>query len=163
MIIELKNKYTLKVDDFQFRCSIGKKGIRTNKKEGDNCTPKGIFKLIKVFYRADRVEQFPCILKKIKIKKNMGWCDDPKNKFYNKLVKISNKVKCEKLFRRDKKYDYLIQIDHNTKRIIPYNGSAIFLHLTSNYKPTAGCIAINRNDMKILLKIIKRKTFIKIF
>ena len=163
MIIELKNKYTLKVDDFQFRCSIGKKGIRTNKKEGDNCTPKGIFKLIKVFYRADRVEQFPCILKKIKIKKNMGWCDDPKNKFYNKLVKISNKVKCEKLFRRDKKYDFLIQIDHNTKRIIPYNGSAIFLHLTSNYKPTAGCIAINRNDMKILLKIIKRKTFIKIF
>lgn len=93
----------------------------------------------------------------------MGWCDDPKNKFYNKLVKISNKVKCEKLFRRDKKYDFLIQIDHNTKRIIPYNGSAIFLHLTSNYKPTAGCIAINRNDMKILLKIIKRKTFIKIF
>ncbi len=163
MIIEIKNKYTLKVDDFQFRCSIGKKGIRTNKKEGDNCTPKGIFKLIKVFYRADRVEQFPCILKKIKIKKNMGWCDDPKNKFYNKLVKISNKVKCEKLFRRDKKYDFLIQIDHNTKRIIPYNGSAIFLHLTSNYKPTAGCIAINRNDMKILLKIIKRKTFIKIF
>lgn len=163
MIIEIKNKYTLKVDDFQFRCSIGKKGIRTNKKEGDNCTPKGIFKLVKVFYRADRVEQFPCILKKIKIKKNMGWCDDPKNKFYNRLVKISNKVKCEKLFRRDKKYDYLIQIDHNTKRIIPYNGSAIFLHLTSNYKPTAGCIAINRNDMKILLKIIKRKTFIKIF
>ena len=163
MIIEIKNKYTLKVDDFQFRCSIGKKGIRTNKKEVDNCTPKGIFKLIKVFYRADRVEQFPCILKKIKIKKNMGWCDDPKNKFYNKLVKISNKVKCEKLFRRDKKYDFLIQIDHNTKRIIPYNGSAIFLHLTSNYKPTAGCIAINRNDMKILLKIIKRKTFIKIF
>jgi len=163
MIIEIKNKYTLKVDDFQFRCSIGKKGIRTNKKEGDNCTPKGIFKLIKVFYRADRVEQFPCTLKKIKIKKNMGWCDDPKNKFYNKLVKISNKVKCEKLFRRDRKYDYLIQIDHNTKRIVPYNGSAIFLHLTSNYKPTAGCIAINRNDMKILLKIIKRKTFIKIF
>ena len=163
MIIEIKNKYTLKVDDFQFRCSIGKKGIRTNKKEGDNCTPKGIFKLVKVFYRADRVEQFPCILKKIKIKKNMGWCDDPKNKFYNRLVKISNKVKCEKLFRRDKKYDYLIQIDHNTKRIIPYNGSAIFLHLTSNYKPTAGCIAINRNDMKILLKIITRKTFIKIF
>ena len=163
MIIEIKNKYTLKVDDFQFRCSIGKKGIRTNKKEGDNCTPKGIFKLVKVFYRADRVEQFPCILKKIKIKKNMGWCDDPKNKFYNRLVKISNKVKCEKLFRRDKKYDYLIQIDHNTKRIIPYNGSAIFLHLTSNYKPTAGCIAINRNDMKILLKIITKKNFIKIF
>ena len=163
MIIEIKNKYTLKVDDFQFRCSIGKKGIRTNKKEGDNCTPKGIFKLIKVFYRADRVEQFPSNKKKKKKKKNMGWCDDPKNKFYNKLVKISNKVKCEKLFRRDKKYDFLIQIDHNTKRIIPYNGSAIFLHLTSNYKPTAGCIAINRNDMKILLKIIKRKTFIKIF
>tara|TARA_B100000700_G_C14489786_1_gene599040 strand:- start:59 stop:550 length:492 start_codon:yes stop_codon:yes gene_type:complete len=163
MIIELKNKYTLKVDDFQFRCSIGKGGIKKNKKEGDKCTPKGIFKLSKVYYRADRIKQFSCPIKKVKIQKDMGWCDDPKDKYYNKLVKIHHKIKCEKLYRNDRKYDYLIHINHNTKKIVPFNGSAIFLHLTSNYKPTAGCVAIKKNDMEILLKIIKRNTFIKIF
>lgn len=162
MIITIKNKYTLKVDDFQFRCSIGKGGIRKNKIEGDKCTPKGIFKLIKVYYRADRVKQFSCPIKKIKIQKDMGWCDDPKNKHYNKLVKIHQKIKCEKLYRKDGKYDYLIQINHNTNKTVPFNGSAIFLHLTSNYKPTAGCIAIKKSDMEILLKVIKNKTFIQI-
>ena len=91
MIITIKNKYTLKVDDFQFRCSIGKSGIRLNKKEGDKSTPKGTFKLLKVFYRPDRVEPFSCAIKKSKIRKNMGWCDDPKNKFYNKLININKK------------------------------------------------------------------------
>ena len=67
----------------------------------------------------------------------MGWCDDPKDKYYNKLVKNHHKIKCEKLYRNDRKYDYLIHINHNTKKIVPFNGSAIFLHLTSNYKPTA--------------------------
>ena len=162
MIITIKNKYTLKVDDFQFRCSIGKSGIRLNKKEGDKSTPKGTFKLLKVFYRPDRVEPFSCAIKKSKIRKNMGWCDDPKNKFYNKLININKKIKCEKLFRKDQKYDYVIQIEHNTKKIIPFEGSAIFLHITTNYKPTLGCIAINKNDMRILLKLLKRRTFIKI-
>ena len=162
MRININNKYLFD-GYYKVKCAVGKRGISSKKKEGDLKTPKGKFKILYVLYRKDRVPKINVKIKKIQIKKNMGWCDDPKNKFYNKLVKISNKVKCEKLFRRDRKYDYLIQIDHNTKRIIPYNGSAIFLHLTSNYKPTAGCIAINRNDMKILLKIIKRKSFIKIF
>ena len=162
MIISLKNKHTLKVDDFQFRCSIGKNGIKKNKKEGDKSTPKGIFRLNNLYYRPDRVNRFNCVIKKIKIKKNMGWCDDPKNKFYNKLIKINGKIKHEKLFRKDDKYNYLIELDYNRKKIIPFNGSAIFLHLTKNYNPTAGCVAISKNDMQILLKIIKKETFIKI-
>ena len=92
----------------------------------------------------------------------MGWCDDPKNKFYNKLIKINSKIKHEKVFRKDSKYNYLIELDYNKKKVVPFSGSAIFLHLTKNYKPTAGCVAINKNDMEILLKIIKNKTFIKI-
>jgi len=162
MIISIEDKYTLKIDDFQFRCSVGKNGIKKNKKEGDKCTPKGIFKLNKIFYRPDRVDFFKTKLEKIKIRKNMGWCNDPKSKHYNKLIKINKKIKYEKLFRKDYKYDYLIELDYNTKKPIPFKGSAIFLHLTKNYNKTLGCIAISKNDMLILLKLINKKTKIEI-
>ena len=92
----------------------------------------------------------------------MGWCDDPKNKKYNKLVYIKKNIKCEKLFRKDNKYYFFIPISYNTKKIIPGKGSAIFIHLTKNYKSTAGCIAIKKNDFLILLKLLEKKTKIKI-
>ena len=162
MIIKLLNKHTLEIDDFQFRCCIGKKGLKKNKKEGDKSTPIGKFKLNRIFYRPDRIKKFNCKVKKIKIKKNMGWCDDPVSKKYNRLIKTSNKIKHEKLYRRDNKYDILIELDYNLKRTIPFAGSAIFLHLTKNYKPTAGCIAINLNDMRILIKILDKNNLIEI-
>ena len=47
----------------------------------------------------------------------MGWCDDVKNKkYYNKLIKIGNKIKHEKLFRNDRKYDLLIPINTIIKK-----------------------------------------------
>ena len=162
MIIKLLNKHTLEIDDFQFRCCVGKKGLKKNKKEGDKSTPIGKFKLNRIFYRPDRIKKFDCKVKKIKIKKNMGWCDDPVSKKYNRLIKTSNKIKHEKLYRRDNKYDILIELDYNLKRTIPFAGSAIFLHLTKNYKPTAGCIAINLNDMRILIKILDKNNLIEI-
>lgn len=162
MIIKLLNKHTLEIDDFQFRCCVGKKGLKKNKKEGDKSTPIGKFKLNRIFYRPDRIKKFNCKVKKIKIKKNMGWCDDPVSKKYNRLIKTSNKIKHEKLYRRDNKYDILIELDYNLKKIIPFAGSAIFLHLTKNYKPTAGCIAINLNDMRILIKILDKNNLIEI-
>ena len=113
MIIQLKNKDTLIVDDFKFKCCIGKKGLKKHKIEGDKATPIGVFKINKLYYRADRVEK-PITSLKIKIiKKNMGWCNDPKNKLYNKEIKINKLVKHEKLFRKDNKYDYLMVIDYN--------------------------------------------------
>ncbi len=162
MIIKLKNKHTLEVDEFQFRCSIGKNGISKKKKEGDLCTPKGTFGLKKIFYRSDRVTFDGSQIDSQKITKRMGWCDDVGSKYYNKLVNIQKKIKHEKLFRKDNKYDYLIVLDYNLKKIIRGKGSAIFLHLTKNYKPTAGCIAIKKQDFEILLKLIKKKTFLKI-
>ena len=98
----------------------------------------------------------------ISIKKNMGWCDDIKSKKYNKLIKINKKIRHEKIFRRDYKYDYLIPINYNTKNTKLGKGSAIFIHLTKNYLPTAGCIGIAKKDMLILLKLINKKTKIKI-
>ena len=162
MIIKLKNKHTLEVDEFQFRCSIGKNGISKKKKEGDLCTPKGTFGLKKIFYRSDRVTFDGSQIDSQKITKRMGWCDDVGSKYYNKLVNIQKKIKHEKLFRKDNQYDDLIVLDYNLKKIIRGKGSAIFLHLTKNYKPTAGCIAIKKQDFEILLKLIKKKTFLKI-
>ena len=97
-----------------------------------------------------------------KIKKHMGWCYDPKNIKYNKEVNLKKTGKSEKLFRIDHKYDAFIVINYNSKPIIKNKGSAIFLHLTKNYKPTSGCIAINENDFLKLIKLINRKTKIKI-
>ena len=163
MLIRLKNKDTLILDDFRFKCSIGKNGIKARKREGDKATPKGIFSLGHLYYRADRVRRPSTkILTKI-INKDMGWCDDSKSQFYNKEIKVNKKIKHEKLFRKDKIYDYFIVINYNTKKIIPFKGSAIFIHLTKNYKKTDGCIALKRNDFLVLLKILDRNSKIKIY
>ena len=107
MIIKLKNKDTLICDDFQFKCSIGKNGLKKNKLEGDNCTPVGTFSLGPVYFRKDRVEKPDTKLKTFRINKQMGWCDDPSNISYNKKIKLNKKIKAEKLYRKDKIYDIL--------------------------------------------------------
>ena len=162
MIIKLKNKDTLICDDFQFKCSIGKNGLKKNKLEGDNCTPKGTFSLGPVFYRNDRVDKPITKLKTIRINKQMGWCDDPSNISYNKKIKLNKKIKAEKLYRKDKIYDIIIVINYNTRRITRNKGSAIFIHITNNYKPTKGCVALSLNDVEILLRIVKKNSKIQI-
>ena len=162
MLLRLKNKEYLIVDEFKFKCSIGKKGLKSKKTEGDNCTPIGIFKVGKVYYRSDRVNKPETVLKTKKITKNMGWCDDPYNKKYNKEIVLDKKNKGEKFYRRDSTYDILIVIEYNTKKTKPFKGSAIFIHLTKNYSPTEGCIALKKNDLLILLKIINKNSKIKI-
>ena len=162
MIIHIKNKDTLIVKDFKFKCSLGKKGIRKNKFEGDFCTPSGKFKLGKLYWRPDRVQLPETKLLCKKIKKDMGWCNDVKNQFYNKEIKVNKKIKHEKLYRNDHKYDYIILIEYNYKRIIKNKGSAIFIHTTKNYKPTAGCIAVSKKDFLILAKLVRKNTKILI-
>tara|TARA_B100001057_G_scaffold463665_1_gene518089 strand:- start:1072 stop:1569 length:498 start_codon:yes stop_codon:yes gene_type:complete len=164
MTIIIKNKGTLLFDNFIFKCSIGKKGFSKNKKEGDYTTPKGVFRLGNIYYRADRIQKPQSKLKIVKIKKEMGWCDDPKSKFYNKLIKIKKRSKFsyEKLYRKDYKYDLFILIKYNYEKVNKYKGSAIFLHLTKNYSETRGCVALKKKDFLILLKVINKKTKIKI-
>ena len=162
MLIELKNKETLIFDDFEFQCSIGKKGTKVNKIEGDKSTPKGIFLLKEVYYRADRIKNLKTRLNLKKIYPNMGWCDDPLNNSYNSLITIKKNIHHEKMFRRDRKYDILIVLDYNLKKPIPYKGSAIFIHITKNYKATNGCISLSEKDLLILLRLISKKTKIKI-
>jgi L,D-peptidoglycan transpeptidase YkuD (ErfK/YbiS/YcfS/YnhG family) len=161
MIIYVKNKDTLIVDDFHLKCCIGKNGISSKKKEGDCTTPKGLFNLNKLYFRKDRVGKIKCNIKKKIITKNIAWCDDPSDKKYNEEITIFSKNNKEKFYRKDNKYDYLITIDFNSKKT-PNKGSAIFIHLTNNYKPTAGCIALKKKDFEILIKLIDQKTKIKI-
>lgn len=162
MKIIIIEKDTLLYDEFKFKCSIGKNGKTTKKIEGDNKTPKGLYALGPLYYRKDRLPKLSTKLKKIEIMKNFGWCDDVKSKFYNKPIKTNINVRHEKLYRNDKKYDLLIPIEYNSKRPKKNKGSAIFLHLTSNYKKTQGCVAIKEKDMLILLNLINKKTKIKI-
>ena len=163
MTIIVKNKDTLIFEDFKFQCSIGKLGFTKNKREGDKKTPKGVFNIGNLYFRKDRNSKPITKLKCIPISKNMGWCDDPKNKrYYNRLIKIRKNIKHEILYRKDTKYDFIIPIKYNTKKTKYGMGSAIFIHLTKNFEKTLGCVALKKDDFLILLKLINKKTKIKI-
>ena len=163
MTIFVKNKHTLEIDKFKFKCCVGKKGLTSNKKEGDKKTPKGTFKIGNLYFREDRKEKPITLLKCVPTHKKMGWCDDVTNKNkYNKLINIKKNVRHEKLFRKDNLYDFLIPISYNRKKRVVGKGSAIFIHLTINYKKTEGCIGLKKNDFLILLKLINKKTKIRI-
>ena len=164
MTILVKNKHTLQIDEFKFNCCIGKNGSTKSKKEGDKKSPKGTFEIENLYFRKDRIEKPLTLLKCIPIKKNMGWCNDIRfPRKYNKLFKAEKRIKHEKLKRKDYKYDLLIPIKYNFKKPITGLGSCIFIHLTKDYKPTAGCIALKEKDFLIMLKLIKKNSKIKIF
>ena len=163
MQIIVKNNNTLLYDNFKFKCALGEKGSTLKKIEGDKKTPKGTYNLGPVYYREDRISKIDTQLQILKIKKTMGWCDDVNNKNYNKIIKNNKKIRHEKLFRKSRIYDILIPINYNTKNIKKNKGSAIFIHLTKKYKKTLGCIAVSKKDMLILLKLINKKTKIKIY
>ncbi len=164
MTILVKNKHTLQIDEFKFKCCIGKKGSTKNKKEGDKKTPKGIFKIENLYFRKDRKKKPLTLLKCVEIKKNMGWCDDIRfPRKYNKLINIQKKIRYEKLKRKDYKYDLLIPIKYNFKKPKVGFGSCIFIHLTRDYKPTAGCIGLKEKDFLIMLKLVKKNSKIQIY
>jgi len=162
MNIIIKNKFLL-YKGYKLKCAIGKSGIKNSKKEGDLSTPYGTFKLGILYYRKDRNQSFKTKLKKKIIRKDMGWCNDSKSKKYNQEIFFPFKYKAEKLYRRDKIYDILINIKYNHFPIKKKEGSAIFLHLSNkNYKPTKGCVAILKKDFLKILPLINRNTKISI-
>ena len=162
MNIELKNKF-LYFQKYKLRCSIGKRGISINKKEGDKKTPKGEFKLKYILYRKDRILDLKTRLKKIVIKKRMGWCDDPNSNNYNKIINFPSKYSAEKLWKKENVYDIIIVIDYNLNPVIKNKGSAIFLHIAKRkYQPTNGCIAVSKKNIRLMANVINKKTKIKI-
>jgi len=162
MIIIKKNSY-LHYKDFTFGCVLGKNGIKKKIKEGDDITPKGIYKIKIVYYRQDKIKKISTSINSKKIEKNMGWCDDPKSDNYNQLINLPNKYNSEKLYRNDNIYDLIVVLDYNMNPIIKNKGSAIFIHIAKkNYTPTQGCIALSKIDLLKILNKINKKTKIKI-
>jgi L,D-peptidoglycan transpeptidase YkuD (ErfK/YbiS/YcfS/YnhG family) len=162
MIIINKSGY-LKYKNLKFKCSLGKAGIRKKRKEGDNITPRGKYKIVTIYYRSDRIKKISSKLKLIKIKKNMGWCDDPNNKNYNQLIKIPSKYSYERLFRNENIYDLIIVLNYNMNPVIKNKGSAIFIHIAKKrFQPTEGCIAISKKNLLYLIRNISKNTKIKI-
>jgi L,D-peptidoglycan transpeptidase YkuD (ErfK/YbiS/YcfS/YnhG family) len=162
MIIVRKNGY-LEYKNFKFRCALGKAGVKTKIKEGDNITPKGTYKILNIYYREDRIKKIQSLIKKIKINKKMGWCDDTQSKYYNKQIKLPSKLDHEILYRKDNIYDIVCVINYNMNPALKNKGSAIFLHVAKKkYQKTKGCIALKKNHLIKLISLINKNTKIKI-
>ena len=162
MHIFIKNKKLI-LGDYRIKCAIGKRGIGNKKREGDQITPKGKFKVKSILYRKDRLSHFKSKITKLPIKRDMGWCDDPKSKKYNKLIKLPFKGSFEKLYRKDNTYDIILVLDYNFNPVIKGRGSAIFIHVAKkNYKNTLGCIAISKKNLINLIKKINKKSIVHI-
>jgi len=139
------------------RAALGRSGVAALKREGDGTTPLGRFPIRQVLYRADRVmrsrTQFPIHA----IRASDGWCEDPTHRSYNRLVKLSPKSGADRLTRDDHLYDLILVLGHNDRPRVKGRGSAIFVHLArSGYAPTAGCIALSRHDLLMLLAQLRR-------
>ena len=158
MHILINEKY-LSFSNYKAKCAIGKRGIGLKKKEGDLITPKGKYKIKYILYRKDRIKKIQSKIKKITITKNMGWCDDPKSKDYNKLIKLPTNYKYEKLYRKENIYDLILVLNFNMRPIVKKRGSAIFIHIAKkNYKKTEGCVAINKISLLKIIKKLKKNT-----
>ena len=159
----LINKKYLSYDQYKVKCSVGKRGIGSKKKEGDLITPIGQYKIKYILYRKDRVKKIQSKLRKITIKKNMGWCNDPKSKKYNKLVNLPFNYSYEQLFKKENVYDIILVLTYNMNPVKKDKGSAIFIHVAKRYyKRTQGCVAVKKSDLLKILREIKINTKVKI-
>ena len=159
----LINKKYLTYDQYKVKCSVGKRGIGSKKKEGDLITPIGQYKIKYILYRKDRVKKIQSKLRKITIKKNMGWCNDPKSKKYNKLVNLPFNYSYEQLFKKENVYDIILVLNYNMNPVKKDKGSAIFIHVAKKYyKRTQGCVAVKKSDLLKILREIKINTKVKI-
>ena len=157
------NKKYLTYNNYKAKCAIGKRGIGLKRKEGDLITPKGNYKIKYIMFRKDRIRNIKSKVKKIEIKKNMGWCDDPRSKEYNKIVKLPSVYSHEKLYKKENVYDIIIVLNYNMHPIIKNKGSAIFIHVAKkNYKKTEGCVAVEKKRLLKIIKELKKNTEVRI-
>jgi len=159
----LIKKKKFNYNNYRIKCAIGKRGIGIKKKEGDLITPVGQFKIKYILYRNDRIKRLNTHFKQFVITKKMGWCNDPRSKKYNKIIKLPFNHNFEKLYRKDNIYDVILVLNYNMNPIRKNKGSAIFIHVAkNNYKSTEGCIAIKKIELLKILKDVNKNTKIKI-
>jgi L,D-peptidoglycan transpeptidase YkuD (ErfK/YbiS/YcfS/YnhG family) len=142
---------------------LGRGGIRANKFEGDGTTPRGKFRLIRLWWRADRHPRPPTLLPARRIGPTLAWCEDTTDRRYNRPFQRSVGDGGDRLWRDDHLDDFIIEIDHNTRPRVAGRGSAVFVHVARpNRGPTAGCVALTRNDLQRLLAVLAPRTQIAI-
>ena len=157
------NKKNLIYKNYKAKCAIGKRGIGYKKKEGDLITPRGKYKIKFILYRKDRVKKIQSKIKKIEIKKNIGWCNDPLSKNYNKIIKLPSLHSYERLYKKENIYDIILVLNYNMNPTIKNKGSAIFIHVAKkNYEKTEGCVAIDKRSLIKIAKELKKSTQVKI-
>jgi L,D-peptidoglycan transpeptidase YkuD (ErfK/YbiS/YcfS/YnhG family) len=144
-------------------CTLGRSGPcpAGNKREGDGCTPLGTWPLRGILLRPGRVEAGGIRLPWRWVREGDGWSDDPADPAYNRPVHLPHPFSAETLLREDEAYDVIIVLGHNDAPPVPGKGSAIFFHLSEG-RPTAGCIAVDRDDMLKLLPLLSPGDFMEI-
>jgi L,D-peptidoglycan transpeptidase YkuD (ErfK/YbiS/YcfS/YnhG family) len=143
--------------------ALGRSGIRANKWEGDGATPRGRFRLKRLWWRPDRGPAPRTLLPVRRIGRDDGWCEDPKDRRYNQHVRLSPSAAGDRLRREDHLYDLVIELDHNTRPRVAGRGSAVFIHVARpGLKPTAGCVAMPAPTLRRLLARLSTKTRIEI-
>jgi L,D-peptidoglycan transpeptidase YkuD (ErfK/YbiS/YcfS/YnhG family) len=154
---------TLRYKNFAFPCVLGRSGVLRDKHEGDGATPIGRYPLKKVFYRSDRLMAPATRLPIVPIMQDDGWCDAPEDPNYNRPVKLPYPASAENMWRDDGLYDVVVVLGHNDDPVVPGAGSAIFMHVAApDLTPTAGCVALAREDLLSILRALPGATFIDI-
>ena len=139
--------------------ALGRGGIKANKREGDGSTPRGSFRLRRLWWRADRHPRPATSLPTQRITSVDGWCEDPTDRHYNRPIKVPANANADRLARTDNLYDFIIEIDHNTRPRIAGRGSAVFIHAArQGFAPTAGCVALELNTLRRMLSRLGPRT-----
>jgi len=132
--------------------ALGRGSIKANKREGDGATPRGRFRLKRLWWRADRHPRPVTRLQARRIKSNDGWCEDPLHRRYNQRISVPKGSKADRLARQDELYDFIVELDHNTRPRVAGRGSAVFIHVARpGFAPTAGCVALTMPALRRLL------------
>jgi L,D-peptidoglycan transpeptidase YkuD (ErfK/YbiS/YcfS/YnhG family) len=153
----------LTADGMSIPVALGRGGILANKREGDGGTPRGVFRPRKLWWRADRHPRPPTFLPLNAIRPEDAWCEDPDDRHYNQPIRLTREEHGDRLARKDHLYDFIVEIDHNTRPRVAGRGSAVFLHLArENLGPTAGCVSMTQGAMLQLLRRLGPKTRIMI-
>lgn len=139
--------------------ALGHGGIKANKREGDGSTPRGSFRLRRLWWRADRHPRPTTSLPTQRITSADGWCEDPTDRHYNRPIKVPANANADRLARADNLYDFIIEIDHNTRPRVAGRGSAVFIHAArQGFAPTAGCVALELNTLRRMLSRLGPRT-----
>ena len=147
----------------RLRVALGRGGIRRNKREGDGATPAGCFDLCAVWWRGDRNPRPGGRLPTRPIRPDDAWCEDPRDRRYNRHFRLKRAAAGDRLWRDDRLYDLIVTLSHNTRPRIAGRGSAVFIHVARpGYAPTAGCVALAAPDLRRLLARLGPKTRILI-